>query len=165
MIQLGAIALLLTIVTPVHAGWWCARGPGQQPDHPCDDDWAPGDAAAAKYRTQWMAQYRGISEVRRGFDDDGDYTELLVTVDPPELASSVEAVLPNEADGFPVRVIPRQDFDGDYAEGSEDPIADDAATEDEIAARARLELMREVLSEDEIKIVAAVAGCDYDRSM
>ena len=40
--------------------------------------------------------------------DRGDYLEIRIAVDPPSLIPAVKAVLPTEADGFPVEVV-RQD--------------------------------------------------------
>jgi len=155
MIKVGAMAIFLMMAAnPAHAGWWCADGPGRQPDHPCDDDSDDANAAAAKFEDQWMAQYPGITDVSSGLSDDGDYLELRVTVDPPELASSIEAVLPSEADGFPVRVLAQPRFDGnseDYSEALNSDVKDDAKRRDEIDARAKYKLIREVLSDPEAK--------------
>lgn len=107
MIQLGmiAIGLLMLAGSPADAELWCLRGPGQQPDHACDGDGAKIDTVAATYQDQWTTQYPGVSRVIGAISDSYDYMELRVLVEPPELAPSIAAVLPTEADGFPVRVI------------------------------------------------------------
>src|SRR5579872_6534279 len=98
------IAMLFLIAPTASATSWCSKGPDEQPDHPCDDDADAADAAAARFGAQWQS-ISGVIDVYSAYSDQGDYVELHVIVDPPSLAPSVEAVLPSEAGGFPVKVI------------------------------------------------------------
>jgi hypothetical protein len=99
-----AIATLLLAAKDASATLWCGKGPTAKLDYPCEDYSDAVDAAAAKYQTQWMT-LSGVAGVSGVLNDRGGYMEIDVIVDPPSLIPGIRAVLPTEADGFPVRVI------------------------------------------------------------
>lgn len=103
---IGAITLaLLLAASQSGASSWCAYGPDSKPDHPCEDDDDAVEAAAAKYRAQWMA-LSGVVSVDAEHSERGDYMALRVTVDPSSLIPAIKASLPTETDGFAVEVGP-----------------------------------------------------------
>jgi hypothetical protein len=108
LIKAGALALaLLLAASQASATPWCSRGRESKPDHPCEDDDEAIDAAVTKFEPQWET-VSGVVDVTGAQSTRGDYLEIRVAVDPPSLIPAVKAVLPTEADGFPVEVV-RQD--------------------------------------------------------
>ena len=119
-----------------------------------------------KFGAQWQS-ISGVNRVYAVQSDPGEYMELEVIVDPPSLAPSVEAVLPTEAGGFPVKVIAQPSgysSNDNQSGGASDP----QTSSDGDATSSRLD---EALADSETRswlrlpgvlaIGALVGGCGF----
>ena len=79
--------------------------------------------------------------------------ELEVIVDPPSLAPSVQAVLPTEADGFPVKVIAQPP---DFSYGNQNSCASKSQSSDDDDAKS--DRLSEALSDDETRSWVKLPG-------
>ena len=95
-----AVALLLAVGT-CNATEFCGGDPGRIPDRPCEEDLKNAQAVAAKYEWQWKS-ISGVASI--SVFHSRSVTQIVVEVQPSSLGNSVEAVLPSEVEGYPVRI-------------------------------------------------------------
>jgi hypothetical protein len=106
-VMAGAFALAWLLTASQAGAARCRGGEASTPEHPCEDDSDAAETAAARYETQWKT-LSGVMDVSAALSDHIHKMVLEVSVDPPSLIPAIKAVLPTEADGFPVEVVPME---------------------------------------------------------